>query len=80
MIQGRVLRSCGKPRSTPLKQLDLMIRLFEGNSFHYLSDVAQESRISRRLAWPRTVGRIYGIPETVPVHRDVTIRNPSLTV
>ena len=34
-------------------------------------------------AWrPRfkALGRIYGIPETVPVHRDVTIRYPSLTV
>jgi hypothetical protein len=31
-----------------------VIRLFEGNFLGCLSDPAQESRISRRLTWPRT--------------------------
>jgi hypothetical protein len=31
VIYGRVLRCCGKPRSTPLKEFDPVIRLFEGN-------------------------------------------------
>src|SRR5580704_14088515 len=54
MIHGRVLRSCDKPRSTPLGKLDPVIRLFEGNFLGCLSDLAQESRISRRLGWPRS--------------------------
>ena len=32
-----------------------MIRLFEGNSLGSLSEVAQESRIPRRLSWPRSL-------------------------
>jgi hypothetical protein len=43
-----------RPRSTPLGKLDPVIRLFEGNFLGRLSDLAQESRISRRLAWPRS--------------------------
>ena len=54
VIHDRVLRSRDKPRSTPLGKRDPVIRLFEGNFFGSLSDVAQESRTLRRLAWPRT--------------------------
>jgi hypothetical protein len=43
-----------RPRSTPLGKLDPVIGLFEGSFLGRLSDLAQESRISRRLAWPRT--------------------------
>ena len=34
-----------------------MVRLFEGNFLARLSDLAQKSRISRRLAWPRSYER-----------------------
>jgi hypothetical protein len=54
VIHGRVLRSCGKLRSTPLGRLDPVIRLFEGNFLASLSQVAQGSRISHRLPWPLT--------------------------
>ena len=54
VIHGRVLRCREKLRSTPLGELDPVIRLFEGNFLGRLSDLAQESRISRRLAWPRS--------------------------
>src|SRR6266852_1403011 len=58
VIHGRVLRGCGKLRSTPLGELDPVIRLFEGNFFTSRSDLAQESRNSRRLSWPRShIGR-----------------------
>jgi hypothetical protein len=43
-----------RPRSTPLGKLDPVIRLFEGNFLGRLSNFAQVSRISRRLAWPRS--------------------------
>ena len=39
---------------TPLREPNPVIRLFEGNFLGRLSDLAQESRISRRLAWPRS--------------------------
>src|SRR5271157_1376484 len=42
-------------RSIPLGNLDPVIRLFEGNSLGSLRETAQESRISRRLSWPRTM-------------------------
>jgi hypothetical protein len=54
VIHGRVLRSPHKPRSTPLGKLDPVIRLFEGNFLASNRELAQESRISRRLPWPRT--------------------------
>ena len=57
VIHGRVLRGCGKPRSTPLGKLDPVIRLFEGNFLGCLSDLAQKSRISHRLSWPRTTNQ-----------------------
>ena len=57
MIHGRVLRCCGKPRSTPLGKLDPVTRLLEGNFVACLNDVAQESPISYRLACSRTSHR-----------------------
>src|SRR5271166_722958 len=50
-VHGRVLRGCDKLRSTPLEELGPVIRLFEGNFLATPGDLAQESRISRRLAW-----------------------------
>src|SRR5208337_5478558 len=47
-------RFCDTLRSTPLGNLDPVIRLFEGNFLDSLREAAQESRISRRLPWPRT--------------------------
>src|SRR6516162_800342 len=66
VIHSRVLRSCAKPRSTPLGKLDPVIRLFEGNFFACLSDVDQESRISRRLPCSRTeyAFPVFGTPAT----------------
>ena len=61
MIHGRVLRGCGKQRSTPLKNLDPVIRLFEGNFFDCLSEVDQERRISYRLPWLRSHGMDSGL-------------------
>ena len=55
VIHGRVLRSCDKLRSTPLGELDQVIRLFEGNFLASLSDLAQESRNSHRLPCPRSI-------------------------
>jgi hypothetical protein len=54
VIHDRVLRSCRKPRSTPLGKLDPVIRLFEGNFVGCLNNLAQKSPISRRLPWSRT--------------------------
>ena len=54
VIHGFVLRSRDKPRSTPLGNLDQVIELSEGNFVGSLSDLAQPSRISPRLPWPRT--------------------------
>jgi hypothetical protein len=54
VIHDRVLRSCGKPRSTPLKNLDPVIRLFEGNFVGCPNNLAEKSPISRRLPWSRT--------------------------
>ena len=42
------------PRSTPLEELDPVIRLFEGISLGSLSELAQEEQNSHRRAWPRT--------------------------
>jgi hypothetical protein len=61
MIVSEVFRTSlsesgqGNLRSTPLGKLDPVIRLSEGNSFDGLSAVAQNSRIPRRLPWPRTI-------------------------
>src|SRR5271157_3881185 len=52
-------RFCDTLRSTPLGNLDPVIRLFEGNFLDSLREAAQESRISRRLPWPRT-GTTFG--------------------
>ena len=52
VIHGRVLRGCHKLRSTPLGNLDQVIRLSEGNFLRTLGEVDQESRISHRLPWP----------------------------
>jgi hypothetical protein len=57
VIHGRVLRCRDKLRSTPLGEPDPAVRLFEGNFLGRLSDLAQELRISHRLARPRTPGR-----------------------
>jgi len=46
-----------------------VIRLFEGNFFHYLSEVAQELRTSHRIPWPRT--NHLGHPEhSLPVSKE----------
>ena len=55
MIHGRVLRCRDKLRSTPLRGPDPEARLFERNFLGRLSDLDQETRISRRLARPCSV-------------------------
>src|SRR5262249_46113681 len=60
VIHGRVLRSCDKLRSTPLGELDPVIRLFEGNFLASLSDLAQESRNSPQIPCPRSVSPLQG--------------------
>jgi hypothetical protein len=55
VIHGQVLRSCDNPRSTPLGILDQVIGLAEGIFHGGPSDLAQESRIPRRLPCPRSV-------------------------
>jgi tetratricopeptide (TPR) repeat protein len=45
-----------------------VIRLCEGNFFGRLSDLAQESRISRRLAWPRSLRAIHHFREALRIH------------
>ncbi|MFY9938151.1 MAG: hypothetical protein WAK33_14835 [Silvibacterium sp.] len=42
VIHGRVLHSVGKPWSTPLGELDPVVRLFEGNFVVRINEVAQE--------------------------------------
>jgi hypothetical protein len=79
VIHDRVLRSCAKPRSTPLGKLDPVIRLFEGNFIGCLSDLAQESRISPRLPWPRTLGdqslRSSNVVEAVQLHVAISVED-----
>jgi hypothetical protein len=58
VIHGRVLRCGDTLRSTPLGEPDQAVRLFEGNSLGRVSDLARESRISRRLACPLSAGSI----------------------
>jgi dTDP-4-amino-4,6-dideoxygalactose transaminase len=41
-------------RASSIREPDPAVRLFEGSFLGRLSDLAQESRISRRLAWPRS--------------------------
>jgi hypothetical protein len=56
MVPRGVLRGPSKNhRSTPLKDRDQVIRLFEGTFFEYLEEVDQKTRISPRLLWPRSV-------------------------
>ena len=57
VIHGRVLRCCGKLRSTPLGEPDPVVRLFEGNFLGRLSDLAQESRISPQIRCLRSSGQ-----------------------
>jgi len=42
-------------RSTPLKDRDQVIRLFEGTFFEYHEEVDRKTRNSPRLSWPRSV-------------------------
>src|SRR5271166_3624607 len=55
VIHRRVLRGwVDNLRSTPLGELDPVIRLFEGNFLGRIRKRAQDRRISHRLPRPRT--------------------------
>jgi hypothetical protein len=54
VIHRRVLRRCEKQRSTPLRKIDPLVRLFEGNFLGRVTEVAQDSRNSDRLTGLRT--------------------------
>jgi hypothetical protein len=56
MVHRGVLRRLWKnQRSTPLKDRDQVIRLFEGTFFEYHEEVDRKTRTSPRLSWPRSL-------------------------